>query len=401
MTANASASETAVREAISEAITTSDGVLATLVGVDGSAYRRPGAKMVITGESERIGAITPGCLDEEIRTLADAVRTAGEPRLERFDLTGDDDGWGVGVGCDGVIEVLLEPLDERIRPVVDALETTEQHAVVTVLDADGTPFERGERIVARQDASGGETDEANLTFESSSWPESLERLLVEPASELRASGASERLTLHWEGGTIEVFIDSLQTPPELVVCGSHHDAVPVIELATRAGFRVTLVSFRGGVDTSRFAGADRVLTTAPNTLSTALAFDADTYVVLLSHNFVDDRLALDAVRETAVEYIGLVGSRGRFERMRDAFVAEGNPLDEADRDRIYTPAGLDLGGDTPFHIAQSIVAEITAIHHDRTPAHLSEQQGSIHPRPALASKGDDDDRTAASERRSQ
>jgi xanthine dehydrogenase accessory factor len=117
-------------------------VLATVIGVEGSAYRRPGAKMLVDADAG-VGSITAGCLEDEVLDIADSVRAAGRPRVERFDLTGDDDVWGLGVGCNGVIDILLEPLGEGYRPVVDAYEAGDRAVVYTVVGGDEVGDRRG------------------------------------------------------------------------------------------------------------------------------------------------------------------------------------------------------------------------------------------------------------------
>src|SRR5699024_1696849 len=118
-------------------------------------------------------------------------------------------------------------------------------------------------------------------------------------------------------------------------------------------------------------------------LRESIDLDADTHVVVMTHNFIDDRLALGELLDTPVPYIGLMGPRDRFEEMRDELAAEGVSITDADADRIYTPIGLDLGGDAPSTIAYSIVAELLAVANDRTPRHLAERAGPIHERRAV------------------
>jgi xanthine dehydrogenase accessory factor len=367
--------ETEVLDAIGEAIDDEQAVLATVVAVEGSAYRRPGAKMIVADDGDGVGSITAGCLEDEVLALAEQVLADDESRIERFDLTGEDDVWGLGVGCNGVIDILLEPLTERYRPVVDAYDRGENVAVLTVLDGAGTDLGRGDRAFAFPTADDG------LAVEATGWPDPVVAALVEPTERLLAADTSDTVSVELDGQAIEVFVDSVTAPPELVVFGGGHDVAPVAELAAQVDFRVTVATFRGAVaKAERFPAADRVCSTAPADLRDTLSFDADTYAVVMSHNFVDDRLALEALLETPAEYIGLLGPRKRFEEMREAFADEGRTFDDAELDRIYTPAGLDLGGDTPFHIAQSIVAEITAVHHGRDPGHLSERTGPIHTR---------------------
>jgi len=379
------APDTEVLDAIADGIANQTAVLATVVAVDGSAYRRPGAKMVITDDSDSVGSVTAGCLEDDVSALAERVLATGNSCIEQFDLTGDDDVWGLGVGCNGVVDILIEPLDERYRPVAYAHQNSDDIAVLTVLGNTPTDIQQGNRAFAYP------TDNQQLTFETPNWPDQLRKAVIEPTQRLFSAGSSDTVTVSWDENTADVFIDIIQTPPKLIVFGSGHDVDPVVELAKRVGFRVTVVTFRGAAaDTDRFDAADRVLSTSPTDLRSVLSFDTDTHAVIMSHNFVDDRLVLNELLATSVQYIGLVGSRQRFEDMQEVFATEGRTFTSDERNRIYTPAGLDLGGGTPFHIAQSIVAEVTAHYHDRDPQHLSERKGPIHPRSRVGTSSGDD-----------
>jgi len=371
-----------IRDSLDEA-----AVLTTIVGVKGSAYRRPGTKMVITEGDTGVGSLTAGCLKDEVLSLAEDTRESGDVRLERFDLTADDDIWGLGIGCNGVIDIMLEPLDESYRPAVDAYEDDDDIAVLTVLDAEDAKVARGDRGYGRP--TDGPTTTGSVAIEAPDWPDWLTEQLQEPVRQLVASDASETVTVTENGRTVEVFVDSITTPPHLVVFGSGHDVGPVTQLAKQVGFRVTVASFRGATATAeRFPAADRVQSMSPADVGEELTFDTDTYAVVMTHNFVDDRLALEELLDIPVEYVGLLGPRKRFEEMREAFAREGRTFDEDELARIYTPIGLDLGGGTPFHIAQSIVAEVTAVHHDREPRHLTEREGPIHDRVQLSLEGE-------------
>jgi len=380
---NWSVPETEVLRQVGEGLTEEGVVLATVVAVEGSAYRRPGAKMVIAGEGSGVGSITAGCLEDEIRSLAERVAESGTPRLERFDLTNDeDDVWGLGVGCNGVIDVLLEPVDGRFEPLVDARDEKRDVVGVTILDADGVDLERGARAYWRPTAETDAVDRRVVAFDApADWPGWLLEAVSGPAADLLEADTSETVTVEGDGAAVEVFVDIVTAPPHLVVFGTGHDVGPVTELAKRLDFRVTIVGFRGAIATEeRFPAADEVFATSPAAVREEISFDADTYAVVMTHNFIDDRLTLDELLATPTEYIGLMGPRKRFEEMQEDFAEEGRTFSEAELDRIYTPAGLDLGGGTPFHIAQSIVAEVTAVHHDRDPKHLSEREGPIHGR---------------------
>ncbi len=255
-------------------------MVATVVDVEGSAYRRPGAKMVVSPSKGGVGAITAGCLESEVRQLAEQVLDDGEPTVKTFDLTGDDDVWGFGVGCNGVIDVLLEPLDESIGPAVEAYERGEETTVATVVASDVDGVSVGDR--------------ATDGFED--FPDEVE-------AAIRAADVEKSRTVDVEtdAGTVSVFVDRIVPPAELVVIGSGHDVSPIVDLALNVDFRVTVVTFRGADGAKeRFPDADRVVATSPRSLTDDVTFDANTYVVVMSHNFIDDRLALEALLETDV-----------------------------------------------------------------------------------------------------
>ncbi|TSD09017.1 XdhC/CoxI family protein [Haloglomus irregulare] len=348
-----------------------DGVLATVVGVAGSAYRRPGAKLLVEGDGHT-GSVTAGCIEGRLRTLAATVLETGTSQVERFDLTGDDEGWGAGLGCNGVVDVLLEPLDERHRPMLDGYLAGNDGLALTVVGGAGDELPVGSRWYAT------DGDLSTVT----GLPTWLRGSVAEAVEAVLAGGTAATVTIPGPDGDVEVFCDPVLAPPALYLFGSGTDVDPVAELASRADFRVTVVSFRGGrADESLFPHADRVRVTNPTRLTEALAFDEDTYAVLMTHNLVDDRLALESLLDTPVPYIGLMGPHERFEDLRAGVGNAELDLTDADRERLYTPIGLDLGGGTPYQVATSIVAELLAVRNGRSADHLRTREASIHDRP--------------------
>lgn len=359
-----------------------EAAVATIVDVEGSAYRRPGAKMVVEAGGGGRGQITAGCIEDEVLELVDEVLAAGEPRVETYDLMEDDDVWGLGLGCNGIIDVLVEPLDASIDPLIDAIEHGEPIGVITVTESvteDGTELPVGARAYYR----GGEIVEADATI-----PDWLLAEVQKPAALLVEQANADLVRIQHGTASAEVFIDGIQPAPRLVVIGSGHDVGPVVELGKKNGFRVEVVGFRGAVDLeSRFPAADSLQSTRAIDLGDAIELDEQTYAVVMSHNFIDDQVALEQLIDAGVPYIGLMGPRDRFEEMREGLEQEGRTFDPQELDRIYTPVGLDLGAGSPYGIATSIVAEALAVHNDRKPVHLTEREGPIHERASIEATG--------------
>lgn len=356
--------ESAVMGVVADLLASGDeAMLATVVDVRGSAYRRPGAKMVVTPGEGGVGAITAGCLEDEVRQLARDVLDTGAARVETYDLMGDDDVWGMGVGCNGVLDVLLEPLDESFERAVEAYESGTDTTVITVIDSEDDRLAVGDRAYAD-----------NL----GNFPADVGAELAD----LDITGRSRSVTVDTDAGSVTVFVDVIEAPADFVVIGTGHDVRPVVELAAQMDFSVTVAGFRGAKsEADRFPEADRVVSTSPRSLTDDVTIDADTSVVVMTHNYVDDRLTIETLLDTDAPYIGLMGPDDRFAEMLDDFAAEDVTFTDAQLDRVYTPVGLDLGGDTPGQIALSIVAEALAVRNDRTAGHLRTIDGHIHDRP--------------------
>lgn len=365
-----SVSEPTILETVGSLIESNrDGVLATIVDVEGNAYRRPGAKLLI-GRDEHVGNVTAGCLEDEVASIADEVLEDGKTRIETFDLMEDEeDLWGLGIGCNGIIDMFLEPVDEGYLPAVEAASGGENVALVTILESEELP-EYGRAIYR---PSTGVT-EADLPM----WA----RTAIERSAETLLNDERSRTVRIVDGDrSATVFVDSIVSPPKVAIFGTGPDVKPVVDLAKKSGFDVTVVGFRGAAATEdAFPNADRVLSTSPADVRDIISFDGRTYTVVMTHNFLDDRLTVDELVKTPVPYVGLMGPRNRFEEMMSDFASEGRSFDQRELDRIYTPIGLDLGGGEPYQIAHSIVAEILAVHNDRTPTHLKVREGPIHDR---------------------
>jgi xanthine dehydrogenase accessory factor len=348
--------------------------LATIVAVRGSTYRRPGARLLVPEDGAPVGNLSGGCLEGDVADMARLVIEEGHARLAGWDLTADDDAvWGLGLGCNGAIEVFIEPA-EKAAEVAGALRTAleEQRpiSVITVVESARADVEPGTRLVVRP---GGTTD-------GSLGNADVDAVAIEAAEGLLQEERSEIRTLA-EG--VRVFIEVLDPPLRLLVCGAGHDAIPLVRAASVLGWNVTVVDDRPAFLTrDRFPEATGFLAVDdPADAAKAAAVDERTYAVVMTHNFLRDKEYVRSVLGSPAVYVGMLGPGARTERLLMELREEGVEIGEATRQRIHGPAGLDLGGEGPEEIAQAIVAEIVAVKRRRSGGYLRDRPGPIHDRP--------------------
>jgi len=349
-------------------------VVATVVDVEGSAYRRPGAKMLIDPDEESLGAITAGCLEDPVRELAADVFEAGAPAVHTFDLM-DDEGWGLGLGCNGIIDILLEPLDERWDGALAALEARRPVPTVTAVRSSDPGIAVGDRTVLDANGEASDADTAAL-------PASVIDAVSGRLDALRPTEGAGTVEVETEAGTLDVFLEWVTPAPDLLLFGTQNDVHPMARIGHETGFRVVVASARGArSDPDQFPHAHAVRSVHPTEVADAVDLPERTYAVIMSHNALEDRLALASLLDTNVPYVGLMGPRERFQDIReDLATEEGRELTEDELDRIATPVGLDLGGGEPSQIALSVVAEALAVHNDRDGGRLKAREGPIHDR---------------------
>lgn len=351
--------------------------LATVVAVRGSTYRRPGARLLVTGSGELVGNISGGCLEGDVADVANVVMVDGEPRLASFDLTAEDEAvWGWGLGCNGAIEVFVEPA-ERAAQIAGALraalEGERPIASVTALESSVPGVDRGARLLVRPDGgTAGGTGDALL-----------DAAAAQAALALMGTGYSEIRTLEGRSGEARCFVEVLDPPPRLLVCGAGHDAIPVVRAASQAGFRVVVVDEREGfLNHDRFPeAAEFVHVERPEDAARAAGTDERTYVMVMSHNYLRDRGHLRSFLGTGVPYLGMLGPRVRTERLVQELREEGIEATPEDLEALHGPAGLDVGSEGPEEIAAAIVAELLAVKHRREGGFLRTRLGPIHERP--------------------
>jgi xanthine dehydrogenase accessory factor len=367
-----------VLRAIEEGLARGDRMaLATIVAVRGSTYRREGARLLVPENGKPVGNISGGCLEGDVRTAATEVMQDQIPRLLHFDLTADDEVvWGWGLGCNGVIDVFVEPA-EGARGTAGtlrrALDEDDTIAVVTVVDvprrdaeANGSALSPGARVVVRVDG----------TTEGSLGAAALDEAATEEA---RTALLSDRSSLVVLPGGVRAFVEALVPPPRLLVCGAGHDAIPLVRAASELGWRVEVVDDRNAfLKPQRFPGATRFVKTEPIEAAANAGVDDRTYVVVMSHNFLRDKDYLRSFLGTSVAYLGMLGPKARLERLLETLRGEGYEPPAGSLDVVHGPAGLDLGGDGPQEVAWAITAELLALRNGRSGGSLRDRSGPIH-----------------------
>jgi xanthine/CO dehydrogenase XdhC/CoxF family maturation factor len=360
--------------------------LATVVSVEGSSYRRPGARMLVCEGGTSIGTISAGCLESDVIEHAKRVIRTGAAKLVEYDTasTSDEMVWGLGLGCNGIVRVLVEPLASGslyiaalrqscgVRPdAASLLVATVYQRTPPELAPAGAHIETGARLVINGDES---VSREKLSAEMASVLEGEVRGLSRGAA---TSGAHT----HEVDGAAKVFVETLLPPVPLVVFGAGHDAVPVVELARELGWQTEVVDPQARpASRSRFAIADRVTLSHPEDVGAQVRITPRTLTLLMSHNYSHDLALLRFLLTSPARYIGVMGPRTRTDRMLGELAAGEDPFrpEEADLARLYSPAGLDIAANAPAEIALSIVAEMRAVLDGRRGGMLRERRGPIH-----------------------
>lgn len=305
--------------------------LATVVGVRGSAYRQSGAKMCVAADGRSIGNVSGGCLEEDVKEVAKRVIASGKAELREYCGSADEIvAWDLGVGCEGVVEVYVEPVRDAREEERAHLDAERPYAVITDLTT-GTRQVRAEAGLDWVTAIGSQ------------------------------SGNS--------------FVDILQPPPRLLVLSAGDDARALARLAADVGFRVVVADRRPGLlNAERFPAPIHLVETDAASLGARVTLEEQDFAVVMTHNFADDTDYLRALLPTPVRYIGMLGPRQRTARIVARLRGEG-PLDES---RIYGPVGLDIGTDGAEQVALAVVAEMLAVRSGRPPRSLRDRGASIH-----------------------
>lgn len=349
-------------------------VLATVVGVVGSAYRRPGARLLLTQDGDRLGMVSGGCLEADVAKKA-WWRTSEGPVVVRYDTGSDTDGaWAFGLGCGGVVDVLLERIDSASPPeylsfLRTRVEAREAVALARIIDGEGAGV--GRWLV--RDAAGRESHDL---------PEELVGDVSEVAERALQAGRSTYAEIVTRDDRVGVCVEVVTPPIGLVVCGGGPDVVPMVTIAKALGWHVTVYHARPA-GRSRFPAADLVVFGPPTDVVNRTRLTTDGAAVVMSHNYEDDRGFLRALLPSPAGYVGALGPRRRTDSLLNELADEGFTPTAAQLGRLHAPVGLDLGAITPEEIALSVVAEVRAVLAGREGGSLRTRVGTLHERSSV------------------
>ena len=316
-------------------------VLATVVDLDGSSYRGPGVRMLISETGSMTGAVSGGCVEKEIRRQAESVFKSGQAVIMTYDGR-------LRLGCEGMLYILLEPIhiDETfLKAFSDCLKNRNGFGIRSYYQKkDGARGNFGSMVHFNENTCYSLSEK----FESTSIED------------------------------LNMFEQFLVPCFKLWLIGGEHDAVKLCTIAAHLGWEVDIVtSLKDPKELANYPGAKNVISASPQTLQFD-EIDDQTAVVLMTHNYSMDLQYLLAMKDCKPAYLGMLGSSKRRDRLENDLFEYAPDLNDSFLEHIHSPAGLNIGAETPEEIAISILSEILSITRDKEPYSLKRITTKIH-----------------------
>ena len=310
--------------------------LATVVHVEGSAYRRPGARMLVTDDGQLTGAISGGCLEGDALRKALQVITERRSRLVTYDTMDEDDAkFGVGLGCNGIIQVLFEPIDSKdeynpIHLLKNAVSKRQTVVLVTLFS-----------LLDKKDPQPGTCLLLNEEGIIAGKNDLLKEVLIQDAAMVFTNKQSAFKNYISAKHNLTAFIELIKPPITLVIAGAGNDAVPLVDMADVLGWETIVADGRKNyVLPGRFPKATRLMVTKPGELLNQLSVDEQTVFALLTHNYNYDKILLQQLINRKVTYAGMLGPRKKWQRMLDEWKEEGIVFTEEQLSIVHSPVGF-------------------------------------------------------------
>ncbi len=335
-----------------------DYVLATIISVEGSSYRKAGTRMLVTKSGRRAGTISGGCLEAEVSTKA-WWHTENGPVIKRYSTSFDidDDAPPYGMGCGGTVYVLLERKETAeglLQYLYNAFQQRIPSGVTTIIEGPsiGAHIFAGAEIAPRAALS----------------PMQISEISGLASQALRERHSIGCIPVFGSQETTQVFAEYVPARPGLFVFGAGDDVRPLVTQAHTLDWYIAVLDGRSHLATrERFPEADVVTVMKGKELPVLQETDA---VVLMTHSYEQDLFLLTKLLPMRLGYLGILGPRHRTNHLLDRIAEESGGSKEGYLENLHSPTGLDLGADTPASIALSIVAEVQANIHHSSVAHL-------------------------------
>lgn len=350
--------------------------LATVVHVEGSSYRRPGARMLVTEDGHLTGAISGGCLEGDALKKALLAITHQKNKLVTYNtLEEDDHSIGIQLGCNGIVYILFEPINPHVEnnPIAlleKAVMQNSPSVLVTLFSLDNVPGKQeGTCLLATTDNYYGNISNSSLNE-------------VIKGDITAVFENNHSLIKKYPADNDEMltgFIELLKPEVHLVIAGAGNDAFPLVQIASVLGWHVTVTDGRKThANAQRFPSVKNIIVGKPAEAFGKIDITEQTAFVLMSHNYNYDLTMLRQLIKEPCNYIGVLGPKKKLEKMLQELQQEGIDITESDKEKIYGPVGLDIGAETAEEIALSVIAEIKAVLAKKSGNTLREKNGPIH-----------------------
>ncbi len=351
-------------------------VLATVVHVEGSSYRRAGARMLVDEFGNITGAISGGCLEGDALRKALHALYQQKNKLITYDTSDEDDAIiGAQLGCNGIIQVLFEPLDykDQTNPcelLKKVIAQKDPLAIVVQFNLDKTKEQYGTSLII---------DEKSTFWGKKPEHELFEQILEQSQLALKENrSVFAELSLQKE--TCHIFIQNYQPPVKFIIVGAGNDAQILAQQADLLGWDVIVTDGRPThASKERFSISCQVIVSKPEKTLENIEIDQRSCFVLMSHNYNYDlavlKLLLD---EQKIPYIGILGPLKKYQRMQDDLKEDGFELKDEILKKIHAPVGLEIGAETPAEIGLSILSEIQSVLTGKSARPLKEKSSPIH-----------------------
>lgn len=349
--------------------------LATVVHVEGSSYRRPGARILVTEDGELTGAISGGCLEGDALRKALLAITQQQNKLVTYDsMDEEDNNIGIQLGCNGIVHILFEPINpaKENNPITlleKLLTQTNVSVLVTLFSLDNSLQQIGTCLLAAVNNNYGNIND-----------QSLKSKIENDIATVFENNSSLIKNYQVNGNKkLSAFIELVKPPVELIIAGAGNDAFPLAQIASVLGWRVTVVDGRKThANTKRFSTVKQIIVAKPAEALQQISINEQTIIVLMSHNYNYDLGMLRLLINTDCNYIGVLGPKTKLEKMLNELMQDGINITEVQRQKIYGPVGLDIGAETAEEIALAIMTEIKAVLAKKDGATLRDKKGFIH-----------------------